>query len=207
MQRLEEGQPKTGLQGNSIETYKILIEQILANKSKLIRLQNSTPQDHKKELSRKSIPIFKEITLEHYLSIFLKELREVRPRLVDLFHSYLSSDKKIYRFLQHLYYSYPIDTVSQLLKYEFYIWELYYPYLGSSLTILEAEEMGLKISQRIVAGVVEAREKRNLKKPDQEYLLNLMITLTQATIFIMQDFEMDSLMEQQSSRRPESEQG
>jgi hypothetical protein len=54
--------------------------------------------------------------------------------------------------------------------------------------------MGLKISQRIVAGIVEAREKRNLEKLDGEYLLNLMMTLTQATIFIMEDFEMDSLM-------------
>lgn len=54
--------------------------------------------------------------------------------------------------------------------------------------------MGLKISQRIVAGIMEAREKRNLERLDQEYLLDLMMALTQATIFIMEDFEMDSLM-------------
>jgi hypothetical protein len=56
------------------------------------------------------------------------------------------------------------------------------------LSSSEAEEMRVQICERVVGGEVEAREKRNLEKVDEEYLRELMAVLTHATIFIMEDY-------------------
>lgn len=81
----------------------------------------------------------------------------MKPHLVDSFDFYLEKEKTFYRFMQHVYYSYPNRVAVRTLKNIFLVWELYYPCIKEKLPFNETVSLAMRIAEKIYKSELNTR--------------------------------------------------
>lgn len=124
----------------------------------------------------------------------------MKPTVVANFNTYVGREKSFHRFLQHLYYSYPIHVVDRVFKYLFFTWEFYHPCAHFNLPV----DRSLLISKHIADRIYKCESGLARKEEDDDGLRELIEGLTLAVVLVLAKIAVNPMLSRINNKRKQS---
>lgn len=114
-------------------------------------------------------------------------------------------EKTFLRFLQHLYYSYPMHVVDRVFKYLFVAWEFYHPCSHLRLLVNRSLLISKHIADRIYWHEARLTGGRDKEKEEDEAMREVIEGVTMTVVLVMARIEVNPLLVVNNKRKQSEE--